>query len=96
MVNWTILPVFERFRQFFFGQKEGQMSSDFNLETRFGVLSPRRIFLTPRLKKKENFYFLTPIAFPKLQRFCADPYTSQIELKFCIQRFGTLRQLLRH
>ena len=72
------------------------MLSDFNFETRFGILSSWRIFLTSNLKKIENFIFCPPIEFPKLQRFCADPYTSQIELKFRIQCFGTIRQLLRH
>ena len=72
------------------------MLSDFNFETRFGILSSWRIFLTPKLKKIENFIFWPPIEFPKLQRFYADPYTSQIELKFRIQCFGTIRQLLRH
>ena len=71
------------------------MLSDFNFETRFGILSSWRIFLTPKLKKIENFIFWPPIEFPKLQRFCADPYTSQVELKFRIQCFGTIRQLLR-
>ena len=39
---------------------------------------------------------MPPIGFPKLQRFCANPYTSQIELKFRIQCYGTIRELLRH
>ena len=37
---------------------------------------------------------MAPIVFLKLQRFCADPYTSQIELKLQIQCIGTIRQLL--
>ena len=81
----------------FFGQKRGQMPSDFNSETRFWILSSGRIFLAPKLKKIDLFFTFCPnIAFPKLQRFCADPYTSQIKLKFRIQCFGTVRQLLGH
>ena len=55
-----------------------------------------RIFLTTKLNKIEKLIFWPTIAFPKLQRFCADPYTSKIELKFRIRCFGTIRQLLRH
>ena len=54
---------------------------------------PGASFWPPKMK---ILFFGPPIAFPKLQWFCADPYTSQIELKFRIQRFGTVRQLLRH
>ena len=50
----------------------------------------------PKMKENWKLYFLAPIAFLKLQRIGAHPYTSQIELKFCIQCFSTIRRLLRH
>ena len=72
------------------------MLPDLNYETRFGMLSSWRIFLAPKFKKIVSFIFWPPIVFSKLQRFFADTYTSQIEFKYLIQCFGTVRQLLRY
>ena len=39
-----------------FWSKGGQILSDFKFETTFGILSFRRNFLTPKLKKIDNFF----------------------------------------
>ena len=89
------LAKFVRFRPFF-GRKRGQILSDYNFETRFGIPSSWRNFLTPNERKLITLFFWPPIVYPKLRQLGAHPYTSQIELKFLIQCFGTIRQFLRH
>ena len=60
----AILPVFDRFRQFF-GQNGGQMLSDFTFETTFGILLSRQNFLPTQWKKIENVIFWSPYSISK-------------------------------
>ena len=60
LTNLAILPATDHFRQFF-GRKWGQMVSNFNFKTRFGILSSWQNFWPQNERKLKTLFFFGPL-----------------------------------
>ena len=73
LIHLAILPVIDSFDSFLPKGGGGQMLSNFNFETRFGILSSRLNFLTQNERQLKTLFSGYPIVFPKLQSLCISP-----------------------